>query len=158
MMKIQMQQLCDIHNTKLKSIHFLNNDFVEILEDLDLETRRNMWLMQDGAPPHYSRQVRRHLNNIFANRWIGRGWDAPQPWPPRSPDLTPLDFFVWGYAKSKVYEIPIEDEDHLRQRITDTFNEIKTNEEVLNKLPFHFLKRVRACIRANGDHFQHMLK
>lgn len=24
-------------------------------------------------------------------------------WPPRSPDLTPMDFFLWGYLKSKVY-------------------------------------------------------
>ena len=25
------------------------------------------------------------------------------PWPPRSTDLTPCYFFLWGYIKSKVY-------------------------------------------------------
>ena len=24
-------------------------------------------------------------------------------WPPRSCDLTPLDFFLWGYVRDKVY-------------------------------------------------------
>ena len=24
-------------------------------------------------------------------------------WPPRSCDLTPLEFFLWGYLKKKVY-------------------------------------------------------
>lgn len=30
--------------------------------------------------------------------WIGRG--GPVLWPPRSPDLTHLDFFLWGYLKN----------------------------------------------------------
>lgn len=54
--------------------------------------------MQDEAVPHYVRHViRRHLNNVLVNRWIGRGWDAPQPWPPRNPDLNLLlDSFISG--------------------------------------------------------------
>ncbi|GBM00509.1 hypothetical protein AVEN_111737-1 [Araneus ventricosus] len=32
---------------------------------------------------------------------MGRG--GPIAWPPRSPDLTPLDFFFCGYVKDKVY-------------------------------------------------------
>ena len=32
--------------------------------------------------------------------WIGRGRTIA--WPPRSPDLTPLDFSVWRYVKEKV--------------------------------------------------------
>ncbi|OXU32204.1 hypothetical protein TSAR_007998 [Trichomalopsis sarcophagae] len=35
------------------------------------------------------------------NRWIGRG--GPIAWPPRLPDLTPLDFYLWGYLKDTVY-------------------------------------------------------
>jgi hypothetical protein len=40
-------------------------------------------------------------------RWIGRGGSIT--WPPRSPDLTPLDFFLWGYAKNIVYQVKIND-------------------------------------------------
>ena len=47
---------------------------------------------QDGAPPHCGSHVRRILDATFPNRWIER--DGPTPWPPRSPDITPLDFFL----------------------------------------------------------------
>ena len=47
---------------------------------------------QDGAPPHYHRQVRDFLNANFPDMWFARG--APLAWPRRSPDLTPLDFFL----------------------------------------------------------------
>ena len=59
------------------------------------------WIIfqQDGAPPHWGSHVRRFLDATFPNRWTGR--DGPTPWPPRSPDITPLDFFLWGYVKAK---------------------------------------------------------
>ncbi|GFG36095.1 hypothetical protein Cfor_03668 [Coptotermes formosanus] len=63
-----------------------------------------MHFQQDGAPPHYHRDVRKCLNTRFPGRWIGRA--APIPWPPRSPDLTPLDFFLWGIVKDRVYVPP----------------------------------------------------
>ena len=56
-----------------------------------------MWLQQDGAPPHYARIVRDFLNERFNNRWIGRG--GPVAWPPRSPDQTSPDFYLWGFLK-----------------------------------------------------------
>jgi hypothetical protein len=37
----------------------------------------------------------------FPGRWIGRG--GPIAWPPHSPDVNTLDFFLWGYVKVKVY-------------------------------------------------------
>ena len=41
------------------------------------------------------------LNEKFPGRIISRNSEVN--WPPRSCDLTPLDFFLWGYLKSKVY-------------------------------------------------------
>ena len=61
--------------------------------------------MQDGAPPHYLTEVRDYLNDRFPNQWIGRS--APIAWPPRSQDLTPLDFFLWGFIKDMVYVPPL---------------------------------------------------
>ena len=46
---------------------------------------------QDGAPPHFSCFVTDVLNERFPDAWIGR--DGPIPWPSRSPDLSPVDFF-----------------------------------------------------------------
>ena len=62
---------------------------------------KNCYFQQDGAPAHYTRKVRDYLNQFFLGRWIGcRG---PLEWAARSPDLTPCDFFLWGFLKSKVY-------------------------------------------------------
>jgi hypothetical protein len=63
---------------------------------------------QDDAPPHWNINVRRY--NELPHRWIGRVCEDDVglfPWPPRSPDLTPCDFFLWGYIKDLVYVPPL---------------------------------------------------
>ena len=65
------------------------------------ENAENLILMQDGAPPHFKTEVRNWLDNTFPERWIGRS--GPHVWPARSPDLTPCDYFLWGYLKEQVY-------------------------------------------------------
>ncbi|GBN43880.1 hypothetical protein AVEN_235910-1 [Araneus ventricosus] len=75
------------------------------------------WIMfqQDGAPPHWGSLVRDFRDEIFPDRWSGR--DGPTPWPPRSPDITPLDFFFWDYIKDRVFATPIADVAELKARI-----------------------------------------
>ncbi len=55
------------------------------------------WYQQDGTAPDYKRSVRDYLDEVFPHRWIGRRGKIE--WPARSPDLTPLDYFFWGYLK-----------------------------------------------------------
>ncbi|PNF28849.1 hypothetical protein B7P43_G04437 [Cryptotermes secundus] len=65
---------------------------------------------QDGAPPHWHLIIRCFLNESLPQRWIGRMGNedlALQFWPPRSPDLTPCDFFLWGFVKDEVYVPPL---------------------------------------------------
>jgi hypothetical protein len=47
------------------------------------------------------------LGTTFPGRWIGRGGSVL--WPPKSTDLTPLDFFFWGYVKNFLYIDKIRD-------------------------------------------------
>lgn len=63
-----------------------------------------MIFQQDDAPPHNANIVSQHLNEIFYNRWIGTFGIIS--WPARSPDLTPLDFFLWAHIKTVVYRDP----------------------------------------------------
>ncbi|KAJ8951360.1 hypothetical protein NQ318_009296 [Aromia moschata] len=65
--------------------------------------------------PHAIRakSFQREFNINVWSRWIGRGNDAPISWPPRSPDLNPCDFFIWGDLKQKVYSVSIENEEQL---------------------------------------------
>ncbi|GFT82384.1 uncharacterized protein TNCV_2388811 [Trichonephila clavipes] len=54
--------------------------------------------MQDGAPPHIRICVQQSLRQHFTNdRVISRAF--PTAWPPRSPDLNPCDFWLWGVFK-----------------------------------------------------------
>ena len=61
--------------------------------------------------------MRRALDRHFPCRWIGRG--GPIAWPARSPDITPLDFFMWGFVKDNVFKTPVNDLSELTQRISD---------------------------------------
>ena len=91
--------------------------------------RRNMIFQLDGAPAHWGLRVRNFLNTNFPERWIGR--DGPTPWPPRSPDLTPLDFFLWGFVKTRLFRTPVHDIPGLRDRITEVFTEV-TQDMLIN--------------------------
>ena len=89
----------------------------------------NMIFQLDGAPAHWVLNVRAFLNAEFTNRWIGRA--GPTPWPPRSPDITPLDFFLWGFVKTQVYKFPVNDTDELKHRINEAFTNV-TNDMLDN--------------------------
>lgn len=74
--------------------HLVNQKIVEeYVDNLPLMEATNLFYQQDGAPIHNVRIVRDLLNNNFENNWIG--CNGPIRWPPRSPDLTPLDFFFF---------------------------------------------------------------
>jgi len=59
------------------------------------------------------------LDATFPNKWTGR--DGPTPWPPPSPEITPVDFFIWGYVKDKAFLTPVPDITNLKARKTDAF-------------------------------------
>ena len=82
--------------------HLLQENYVEYKQTPQL-AQFQPWItfQQDGAPPHWGSDVRRFLDAAFPNRWIGR--DGPTPWPPRSPDITPLTSFYGGYVKDKMF-------------------------------------------------------
>ena len=94
---------------------FLRNELPGLLEDIPLKIRSQMYFQHDGPPPHYTRHVRDYLNKSFPDRWLGRG--GPVAWPPRSPDLTPLDFYLCGHMKTLVYESKADSRAALRDRI-----------------------------------------
>ncbi|GFU14436.1 uncharacterized protein TNCV_328971 [Trichonephila clavipes] len=54
----------------------------------------------------------RFIEDTFGDRLISRF--GPVNWPPRSCDLTPLDYFLWGYVKSLVYADKPQTLDHLK--------------------------------------------
>jgi hypothetical protein len=76
----------------------------------------NVVFQQDGAPALWACIAREFLDMHFPGRWVGR--DGPIPWPPRSSNIMPLDFFLWGYVKDIVYKTPVTSLNELKLRIT----------------------------------------
>ena len=112
----------------------------------------------DGAPPHWSLDVRAYLNDELPHRWIGRvGANdlAFLPWPPRSPDLTPCDFFLWGHIKDIVYVPPLPQTiEELKQRISDALRNIDAS--TLHKVWNEFNYRLDVCRVTKGAHIEHL--
>ena len=58
----------------VRKLHYLFCDILpEMLENIPLQVRQQLWFQHDGAPSHFALDVREYLNNVFPNRWIGRG-------------------------------------------------------------------------------------
>ncbi|GFU92416.1 putative transposable element [Trichonephila clavipes] len=90
----------------------INNFFIPELNNHDVQ---EMWFQQDGATCHTARATIDLLKDTFGDRLISRS--VPVKWPPRSCDLTPLDYFLWGYVKSLVYADKSQRLDHLEDNI-----------------------------------------
>ncbi|CAK1581247.1 unnamed protein product [Parnassius mnemosyne] len=76
----------------------LTFQFWPIIDDIDITNM--VWFELDGAPPHSVLLARERLNTMFGEQWIGRY--GHRRWPARSPDVTPLDFFLWSFIKNEV--------------------------------------------------------
>ncbi|GBN98846.1 hypothetical protein AVEN_259877-1 [Araneus ventricosus] len=105
---------------------------------------------QDGAPPHYGNIVREFLDTTSPQRWIGR--DAVTACPPRSSNITPLDFYLCGYVKQHVYSERINDINYLKQRITDVISSVTP--DVLTRVWEELDYRLDVCRATNGAHIE----
>ena len=114
------------------------------------EAFRFLWWIQVGAPAHRLIEVRETLQHHFPQRVIAFGHD--QEWPPRSPDLTCCDFFLWGYVKSKVYLTPPASLAELRERIIAAMEEIPR--EMIARSVFAMRTRARKCVANGGGHIE----
>lgn len=133
-------------------LQFLMHDLPPLLEDVSLETRMNMWYQHDGCPAHFSLDVRAYLDEQFANRWIGRG--SLFPWPPRSPDLTCLDFYLWGRLKDLVFQTRPTTRENMIDRIQNAINSISIAE--IETAVFSTYRRLNLCVENDGQHFEHL--
>lgn len=137
--------------------HFLTEILPDLLEDIPLSQIQGIWYQHDGCPAHTTRDVRGYLDEEYPRRWIGRL--GPIAWPPRSPDLTPLDFYFWGHLKSLVYDkrAPVNSKEELIQRIESAAEEIRQNPEMIRSAVDSVAKRARMCILKNGNIFENDL-
>jgi len=121
-------------------LDFLQNELPKQLEDVPLATRIAMYYQHDGALSHNTRHVMQHLSDTFPIRWNGRG--STINWPPTSPDLTPLDFCLWGLMKNEAYRKKVDTRDGLLVNILDVIASIKERKDALRRTTRHVFTRV----------------
>jgi hypothetical protein len=82
------------------------------------------------------------LDRRYPDSWIGRG--GPINWPARSPDLTPLDYFLWGYMKNYVYREPVNSLEQLDDRLHEALATITP--QMIQGAQASLIRRARLCI------------
>lgn len=131
------------HEYRSMITHFLCPE----VEAIDVD---GLWFQQDGATCHTARETTQLLQQKFPGRLISNNGDFR--WPPRSCDLTPCDFFLWGFVKSRVYANNPRTVPQLKHEIRRVTAEI--NSDLCQKVIDNFLQRVRVCQESHGGHLK----
>jgi len=95
---------------------------------------------------HFEEEVRMNVCLIL------NGYqDKAIHWPPRSPDLTPLDLSLWVWKKSEVFKTKVDTPDELLARILDAASSMKKCEDQLRRSTRDLRTRVAKCLETDGD-------
>ncbi|GFV70658.1 uncharacterized protein TNCV_3842371 [Trichonephila clavipes] len=115
------------------------------------------WL-QDGAPPHWHLSVHDWLKSTVLDQWIFRKGPHDKTcfaWPPRSPDLIPCNFYLWGFIKDCVYVLPLPaDLPDIRHKIEAAVAKITS--DTPNKVWDELVYQLDVCRVTNGAHIEHL--
>ncbi|GFY36389.1 putative LOC100569746 [Trichonephila clavipes] len=122
----------------------VTNFFIPELNKHDVQ---ELWFQQDGATCHTARATIDLLKDTFGDRLISRF--GPVNWPPRSCDLTPLDYFLWGYVKSLVYADKPQTLDHLEDNIRRVIADIRP--QMLEKVIENWTSRLDYIRASRGS-------
>lgn len=129
----------------------------QILEPFFLELSPNEkfhgYFQQDGATAHTANATINRITEVFEDRIISR--NCPVPWPARSPDLNPCDFYLWGKLKDVAYKNNPRTAEELQENIRSSVQAITKEELFL--VSNNLLKRADKVLEAGGGHFQHLL-
>ena len=115
---------------------------------------RRINFMQDGATVHCTDMVLQWLDHQFPGRVISRRsaiW-----WPPQSPDLNPVDFWLWGHLSDIVWQSQPSDITTLMGVVETAAVQIPG--ETFENALLNFRKRIISCYEQNGGHFEQGMK
>ncbi|GFU00265.1 uncharacterized protein TNCV_802171 [Trichonephila clavipes] len=128
----------------------ITNFFIPELNNHDVQ---ELWFQQDGATCHTARATIDLLKDTFGDRLISRF--GPVNWPPRSCDLTPLDYFLWGYVKSLVYADKSQTLHHLEDNIRRVIADIRP--QMLERVIENWTSRLDYIRASRGSHMPEII-
>ena len=131
-------------------VNMLEEFFFPRIEELD---QGDIWFQQDGATAHTSRTSMAVLREHFPERLISIRGDLE--WPARSPDLSPCDFYLWGYLKSRVYVNRPRSLLDLKANIREEIGNIPA--DTLVRVMANTRNRYMQCMDNGGRHLPDMI-
>ena len=134
----------------ITSKRYIHNILEPFFNQLTEQEKQQGWFQKDGATAHTASVSMAAVGEVFGDRVIFRGL-----WPPRSPDLTPPDFYLWGKLKGSVYADNPRTTDELKQKITSVIQNTQPDE--LGRVFQNTQRRARLCLQVNGAHFLQLL-
>ena len=109
----------------------------------------DMYFQQDGSTCHIARFTMDLLRGESGEHFTSRS--GPVNWPPRSCDLTPLDYFLWGYVKAHVYTDKPASIEALEDNITVFI--LEKPAEMLERVCQNWTKQIDHLRRNRDQHF-----
>jgi hypothetical protein len=88
------------------------------------------------------------------NEFFGGNITSRNLWPPQSPDLSQLDFYLWRVLKENMYNNKLHTLEELKQNTELCISNITAE---THRVASNMRKRVNACIVECGRHFQHLI-
>jgi hypothetical protein len=120
------------------------------LDDVNTE---HVWFQQKGATVHTARRLLGVLREMFPGRLISLRGDVG--WPARSPELSPCDFFFWGYLKEMVFKYRPRSLEDLKERIRQEIDAIPP--QITRRVKKNFRERLQQCVANDGRHMSDMI-
>jgi transposase len=149
---------CAISAKGIYGPHFFENsvnqhNYLEMLKTFfwrrfaQISSTEKYYFQQDGATPHTANTVQNWLGDKFSEKFVNK-----KMWPPRSPDINPCDYFLWGHLKHRVYQPLPKTLKDLKANISREMQNITV--EVLNSTFLNLEKRCKLILTAEGGHIE----
>jgi len=121
-------------------------------------SRMQVWrtLHEENLHPHHDHRVQHLEPGDSAQRMDLCHW-ITAPLSPRSPDLTPLDYYLWGHMKTLVYETKVDSRTALCHRIFGAAEHIRNHPNNIASATQSLLMRAEKCIATGRGHFEQLL-
>jgi len=78
---------------------------------------------------------------------------SPEMWPPKSPDLNPVAYCMWGILHERVYHSQIHDVKELKERLLKEWRLL--DHTIMTAASGQWRSRLNACVCVNGGHCEH---
>ena len=127
------------------------NEF--LFTKIEEEDIGNIWLQQDGTMCHIAEATLDVLRPVFEDRIISRS--ANVVWPPRSCDLTSLDYYLWSAVKDKCYADKPETIDALKGNIREAIGEIRLH--TIDNVLKNWFDRIGYCMASRESHLTEII-